>query len=342
MLKQRPIFIFILIICTVCACNRQVYVAPTPTLPNPQTWQEAVSGTHNGPSSTNEQDKDNQGAQQKTEGNVQADFSYTEANPCTDRTQIDAYLRAISDKYLSMITEPGWYTNPEHHQRVWVYIDDPQTLHIQEMFFTLTPMNYSSPNGNLMVGNVLLQDGKNCGFSINEKRTDFDCTLINLFNKSSYTLKDAGDARELGKIHFDNYFLNFFIEIAFFAPPDQWEDNRQFSETLQAWFVQENGEPVLVVQHTSKGFGGLKCQECSERSIGSVSTFKFNWNTGEFLSQKNSQEYTDGSITEDELDSASLALYKYQRYDSLPPEIEQLYLTAAQKTREAYRLKGIN
>ena len=342
MSMNKKAFIFILIIFAASACNRQVYVAPTPTLPNPQIWQDMNNQAQSELSVSSEQQEPHQNPLQNSQADIQVDFSCTEANPCTDPIKIEAFLRYISDRYLADITKPGWYTNPDsfHLGGIWVYIDDPQTTHIQEIFMLVKAKKYSNPYGSMIVNQVLLPDRKNCGFSINADRTDVICTSINRLHNPVYTLIDGVELES----HFllGNYFLNVYIEIAFFSKPDQWDVPRQIDESREAWFNIEQGVPVLVVKHHSEGLGGLKCQDCTARSLSAESTLEFNWNTGELISEKSLVLYDDGSQAEWEMPPETLRQYHYQYYDALPAEIEKLYVEAAQKTREVYRLKGID
>lgn len=336
---MKKVIISIIILLTVCSCSREVYVAPTPTLPNPQIWEHTEIQAQSEHSVTSQQEDIYLNPLHNTQAEIQMDLSYTEANPCTDSVVIKAFLRHVSNRYLAEMTKPGWYSNPNSilSGGVWVHIDDPQTTHIQEMVSLYVTKNYSG--GNLAVLQILLSDGKDCGFSINETRSDVLCSSMNRLNNPAYTLKDGVELESYFSL--GNYFLNYYLEIALFSEPAQWVDQRQTDDSLKAWFLIEQGEPILVVRRHLEGVGGLKCQDCTARSLSAESTFEFNWNTGELISEKNLVLYNDGSKSEWEAPPETLRQFHFQYYDELPKKIEELYLDATQKTQEAYRLKGI-
>ncbi|MBE3086290.1 MAG: hypothetical protein IMZ64_08755, partial [Bacteroidetes bacterium] len=110
-------FLFVL---GLSACNREVYIPPyhTPTLP-PAKLSIIRDGTVENDSLSSEP------AAVVTE---MFDTSvYTEQNPATDPSEINALLEIIKQRYLSGITKEGWCasTDEYHTGQMWVYISDP-------------------------------------------------------------------------------------------------------------------------------------------------------------------------------------------------------------------------
>ncbi|MGB4596203.1 MAG: hypothetical protein WBI14_09915 [Anaerolineaceae bacterium] len=331
MSSGKSIKFIILLLVVLSACNHEVYKVPAPTKaqPTPTLLFQSTNTPEN--------------IQLPVDSPTVAveDPPYTIDNPATTQEEITPLINVIQERYLSAINKPGWYTSgmPLRYS-AWVYISDPETKSVRELFTMMSVINYSNPQGNVIVGQMLLPDGKDGTFGLNDQQNDTIITRLGQYSPTAtYTM--GGDFPPYFFL-LENYFLNVLLDNRFFKVEDYDKSPYKFETTTRVWLSGEGENCLLEIEIHSVGLGGRKNSESDARQTEVTTIYQFNWTTGDWVSFYQKQHYTDGTDFVTILDEEWLSKYKYQYYKSLPAKVQQLYDDAARKVREAYAAQGMN
>jgi hypothetical protein len=267
---------------------------------------------------------------------------YSLDHPAIEPDEINALLEIIKQSYLSGITKEGWYASMDPYQKdqVWVYIDNPETKSIKEMFLTISVLDYSNPLGDVIVEQILLPDGKNGFFGLNEARSDTVITILNEYAVNMTYSMGGGFPPYFFLL--ENHFVNAMIDLSLIQGKPEEQSPFQIETTTKAWMSGEWDNRLLQIEIRSVGLAGRKSLESDARQTKATATYRFDWSSGNWVSFDMKQLYNDGTVLETILDEERLSKYKYQYYESLPAKVQQLYDDAARKVREAYAAQGIN
>jgi hypothetical protein len=331
---RKTYLIIILLTIWVSACNRKVYEVPAPdhTLPTPiisvQYRPESDSRiVTEFPSSITELIEENP--------------PYTLSDPATTLKEISTLLQVIQRRYLAGISKPGWYasTPVDNSGQVWVYIEDPLTYKIREVFNTNFVSNYNNPSGNNALLGMMMSDGKNGSFTINTHRNDTILEEIDTYPRNRvYCLN--GDMPEYF-FQIESHFVNVIINHNYINRSEE-SNPYQVQTSYKAWVSGSANDRILDVETHIVGLVGKKNNESEARQTEAVTTERFDWNSGLLISSHTVQKFTDGSTLTTAQEGQDLAIYAYQYYESLPAKVQQLYDDAARKVREAYATQGMN
>lgn len=315
------------------ACNRQVYQAPIPTMTMPAPMVSIQEAQNPGVEAAPEK---------QTIPPAMENPPYTIDNPATTQEEITLLINVIQERYLSGMNKPGWYTSRVllKGYSAWVYISDPETKSVRELFRMMPVLNYSNPQGNVIVNQMLLPDGKNGIFGLNDQKNDTIITILGQYSPTAtYTM--GGDFPPYFFL-LENHFLNVLLDNQFLGKGDYVKSPFKFETTTRAWMSGEGESRLLEIEIHSVGLGGRKNSESDARQTEATTIYQFNWEDGNWVSFYQKQHYTDGTDSVTIPDEEWLSKYKYQYYESLHAKVQQLYDDAARKVREAYAAQGLN
>lgn len=322
-------FLFVL---GLSACNHEVYKVPAPTeaQPTPTLLFQSTNTPEN--------------IQLPVDSSIVSveDPPYTNDEPASTSEELTPLINVIQERYLSAINKPGWYTSGVllKGYSAWVYISDPETKSIRELFRMMPVLNYSNPQGNVIVNQMLLPDGKDGTFGLNDQQNDTIITILGLYSPTAtYTM--GGDLPPYFFL-LENHFLNVLLNNRFPENEDYDKSPNKNGTTTRAWLSGEGENRLLEIEIHSVGLGGRKNSESDARETESTEIYQFNWVTGDWVSFYQKQHYTDGTDFVTTLDEEWLSRYKFQYYESLPAKVQQMYDDAARKVREAYAAQGLN
>ena len=323
--------VFIILLSGLLACNRKVYVPPVPTkrLPTPLVNVE------------NSQEIDASTEAQLPITSASEDCPFTNDNPATTPDQINPLLAHTKERYLSQIDKPGWYgsTNNYNTSQAWIYIDNPENKNIDVLFLLSSATNYSGPLGDVMIDRILLSDGKNGVFGLDEGG-DKTTAILNAYPTNSVFSLEDGALPYSGILM--NHFLNVFIDQLLINGKPMQGFSPGTTSNYSAWCIGEGDNRLLEIEIHSVGLAGRKSPESDARQTEVTSAYTFDWNTGNLLARSTLQHQTDGTSRETNWDIDALSVFHYQYYESLPPVIQQMYDEAAAMIRAEYAAKGLN
>ncbi|MGB4595955.1 MAG: hypothetical protein WBI14_08625 [Anaerolineaceae bacterium] len=331
---RRKLLIILSLLNCVYGCNRKVYDAPVPihSLPTPIVSIQHSLDSH----VTTVNEISSSGA-----GLFEENPPYAVSNPATTLDEIRPMLRVIQKRYLAGITNQGWYASKvvNGSAQVWIYIDDPLTYRIREVFDTAFVSNFNHPSGNNVILGMMLADGKNGTFTLNTERNETIPEEIDTYpgNRGYFLNEDLPEYF----FQIQSHFLNVIIFHNYINESEEM-NQYQMQISYKAWLSGSADNRVLEVETNMIGLAGKKNTESDVRQTEAATSERFNWNSGQLISWQTVQKFTDGSTLTTSQEGRDLDIYAYQYYERLPIDVQLLYDNAARKLKEAYLARGIN
>ncbi|MGB4596206.1 MAG: hypothetical protein WBI14_09930 [Anaerolineaceae bacterium] len=321
-----------LIILLICACDRTVYQPPTSTavLPNPLTniiRTPALIDSYSPsgsviPTSTS--------------------LPYTIDNPVTSPEEIKELLQVIKERYFQGFSEPGWYSNSDYYRgnQYWIHIKDASTLEIDSAFELLSLINYNNPLGNVVIRALILPDGRNAYFMVNEEKTE---THVSSINNSAVNQNQSLKVEPFSNIfNLDSMLLSSYIDkvILPYVLNDTGIPNLFIKP--KAWISIENNQEILNIELLETGNLPLTGESSSVRYTEIVSTFQFDWNSGAMISHLEIGKTEDGNMIESSWGPIQVDRYRVYFFENLPTDVNVLFENALRKLDEAYAAMDVN
>ena len=267
--------------------------------------------------------------------------TYTFENPATSYEEVVDLLRLIQLNFLNQIKEPGWYSNGFDYgdNQAWVYVSDPTTKHISQIFTTISYLNYSNPLGDVAARSIMIEDGKQAYFGLNDTRSDTKIGDEKITNPNEPLSLDPKETlsiiRDYGDFDaFTNTFLNWYIELMIEYLEPGFNPGIE-SATYSAWFTGSDNEE-LIIEQVASGNLWRKDDHSSQIIKKATTQYRFNWKEASLLSVKSDLRYSDETSGETSWSSFDLDRYVLNRFDDLPPKTQVLYDDAKAKLLAEY------
>ena len=343
-MKKTLLILVLCLVAVLSGCQRDVYQEPTPSLGLPQvstSISNDEAGIANEPA-INEPIE----IEPEAEEGKGLELLYTAENPAISDEEVNQLLRVVQQRYLEGIDKIGWYASysMDRETGMWLHIADPVSKRIDQLISLSSVINYSNPLGDLPVLSILLNDGKNAYFSINEARDDTFVSEIEHFprNEVYYLSKSL----PMYFFQVDSFYLSAHLDTSTntdVSNRDLISDDAASPILNQkAWIFQEGERQILQIERHWTGLEVVQEQSGDVKTIEQFSRGKYDWQSGEWLYEYDQYIYDNGTKSEYTMTEEDFGRYKYQYYENLPAEIQALYDDAREKVMAEYAKQGIN